>query len=161
MQKAPTDTFLGFGGHEQAGGFSLARGSEALLPERLGAAHAATPPLVKPKAERLIDGDLTLEDVTWEHYREIELLAPFGEGNPKPLFRFRATPTASRRFGKKKEHLEVSFKKESGEPLNAVQFFAPESLKLKAGEPLKFLGHFEKNTFKRTPELRLRLVEVV
>ncbi|MES2953334.1 MAG: single-stranded-DNA-specific exonuclease RecJ [Patescibacteria group bacterium] len=158
MRNAEAETFLGFGGHEQAGGFSVHRDRIGALEERLMVAHRATAPLSKGKSERLVDAALSLDAVTWDTYRLIEQLAPYGEGNPKPIFSFEVRPTASRRFGKKKEHLEVTFKKESGEPVNAIQFFSSNELP-RPGEKMSMLAHIEKNTFKRTPELRLRIVE--
>lgn len=77
---------LGFGGHRQAAGLSLA---PERLPELRQAFHEAvlaqmgTAPYVP---ELHLDAHLPLASITPQLLRELELLQPFGLGNPEPVF---------------------------------------------------------------------------
>jgi len=155
--------FIEYGGHAGAGGFSLSHEAVHALEEVLITAHRH---IARDSAlkERLVDADLSLEEVQWDTYRMIEKLAPFGEGNPKPLFCFRDVRIAGvRTFGKGGEHLELSLASGSG-VRKAIAFFAsPDTYgtMLVEGERVTVLAHLEASYFRNRPELRLRLVDVV
>ena len=70
------------------------------------------------------DAHMTLSEVAWPVFREVSVLAPFGAGNPKPLFRISGVTVASmRRFGKEKNHVEVQLVcRETGASLRAFDF---------------------------------------
>lgn len=154
--------FVNYGGHEAAGGFSLTRETLHTLPEALCRAYEETPKRAASKRERHAEAELSLEDVSWATHRLLEQLAPFGTGNAKPLFRFSETPIKTAApFGKEKNHLKVILKKESGESVEAIQFFPPEELLFGfPKERVTFSAHIEKNTFRGAMSLRLRIVDV-
>lgn len=71
-----------------------------------------------------------------EFCEEIQLLEPFGEGNPEPVFEIRAL-VLSRRLLKEK-HLSLALRDEKGGELRMMAFFAPEEwLFVKSGERVK------------------------
>ncbi len=160
MANAEPGTFLDFGGHELAGGFSLVREGALTLQERLSHAHGRTAPRDSIEKKYAIDQDLSLADVTWDTYRQIERLAPFGVGNQKPLFRFSGIEVGeAKRFGKAQEHFELPLAAPIGK-LKAIQFFAPH-YKIETGDQISFVAHIEKDTFTSYPTLRLRIVDIV
>ncbi len=107
------------------------------------------------------DEELSFDDVHDLTYKAIEILAPCGEGNPKPVFSFsNVVPLATKRFGKKGEHLEVMYQNSRGVRIKAIQFFTKEETEKKAGEKHTLLAHLEKSYFGGKTELRLRIVEV-
>jgi single-stranded-DNA-specific exonuclease len=116
-------------------------------------------------ALQLVDRHLSLDEVTWKNFQTIARLAPFGEGNPKPLFLFEQVRLASvRLFGRDKNHLELTFQNSAGQPVIAIGFFMhalAEKLSLEAGKSLDLVASFERSTFKATPELRLRIAHIV
>lgn len=148
------------GGHEQAGGFSCDS-------ERIGELSDALNEAIKHveikdlgKEETVVHGRLTLQDVTLITHNAIQALAPYGVGNPKPLFAFsNVIPTSVRWFGKKGEHLEVMYAKSRGE-VKAIMFFAPKELEEKAKSPHTLLAHMEKSVFRGKTELRLRIKDI-
>ncbi|NOY68763.1 MAG: single-stranded-DNA-specific exonuclease RecJ [Deltaproteobacteria bacterium] len=84
-----SDYLIAFGGHAMAAGLSLdadkvsefARKFETVLMDR---ADDFQPDLFYPKI--YIDGHLDLDILSDSIADEIELLSPFGQGNPEPLF---------------------------------------------------------------------------
>lgn len=158
------ERFIEFGGHAFSGGFELEE-------EKVHDFESALHDVFKKNKnkhtnkKKLYDEVLSLSDVTRETYSEINKLAPFGEGNPKPLFLFKDVPVKGvRMFGKGKEHLELQFEKESGGTVKAIQFFTtPESLGIEFHENtvINFVAHIELSNFMGRSEIRLRLVDVL
>jgi len=91
--------FHRFGGHAHAVGFSLPSERLPLLRARMKAYASTrlTPALLVPQLE--YDAELSLAEITPELMAWIARLAPFGMGNPEPVFLTRnvtlATPFAS------------------------------------------------------------------
>ncbi|MBI2861283.1 MAG: single-stranded-DNA-specific exonuclease RecJ, partial [Chloroflexi bacterium] len=75
-----------FGGHAAAAGLALPVERLGRFRERLLAAAAAAMPKEVPAQVIAIDAALALERVGWPTYQTVRSFAPFGEGNPEPLF---------------------------------------------------------------------------
>jgi single-stranded-DNA-specific exonuclease len=165
LMEHASDILTEYGGHKQAGGFSIIQDHIHLLEGRL---NTAFDELVKQGNEDepiYIDKVLKIEDVDWRLYTHIEKLAPFGIENPKPLFQFEnAEIVSSKQFGKEKNHLEITFKNSRGRAVQAIAFFSHGdkfSADLSAGKKINLIAHVEKSTFRNFPELRLRIVDIV
>lgn len=78
------DLFDKFGGHKMAAGLSLSKEKLGELRRRLNENCALTEEDFVPKVH--IDIALPLSYVSEDFIRELERLAPFGTGNPKPVF---------------------------------------------------------------------------
>lgn len=168
-----SDFFANFGGHAMAGGFSLLADKLSELGPRLLSAHQKIKK-AKTKTELLVDEELTLDQLNWSTYKLIEKMAPFGIGNPKPIFLVRGVEIFSAKsFGNGGLHLELIFKKTTGEKISAIGFFLClpgefdgqnghhfRGVNLLAGEKIDLLVTLEKSTFKNYPELRLRIVDL-
>lgn len=166
LMEAARGAFIDFGGHHASGGFSVASEAihsleDVLLNAFRVLAHSHTEIPESPTA----DASIGLEYVTWNTYDDIDRLAPYGVGNPKPLFIFRDGVIADiRPFGKEKNHTELVLTDASGRTLSAIQFFSsPDAYgdRLQKGRRIDVVGHIEKSTFKRYPELRLRIIDIV
>ena len=117
-------------------------------------------------AEIFIDKKLLVDDVSWDNYKLIKKLAPFGVGNEKPLFLFENIELVGVKiFGKTKNHLELVFQNSRGGKIKAIDFFSKyivdDKPTVKNEQKINFLANFEKNTYLGTNELRLRIVEIV
>jgi single-stranded-DNA-specific exonuclease len=156
LMEHASDILAEYGGHKQAGGFSITQDNLHLLEDRLNVAYDE---LVKSGSEDesiYIDKNLQMENVDWRLYSNIEKLAPFMFENSEIL--------SSKQFGKEKNHLEVTFKNTKGRPVTAIAFFCtPDKFaaKLDAGNKVTVVAHIEKSTFRNFPELRLRIVDIV
>ena len=166
MKSLPEGILLDYGGHALSGGFSVSHEKILLLETEIIIA------LKKIKVddddasqEIFIDKKMSIDDANWETYKSIEKLAPFGAGNPKPLFLFEKIKIeAVKNFGKEKSHLEIIFKKSDGKNISAIGFFMKGDeweLELKEGEKINLVATMEKSVFRGFPELRLRIVDIL
>jgi single-stranded-DNA-specific exonuclease len=157
--------FLEFGGHKYSGGFSITVENLMLLEGALSGAHTKLASKEVSEETLTVDAVLSLDDVTRETYMGIAQLAPFGAGNPKPVFAFENIQVDRvEMFGKEKQHLKLLFKTSGGKMISAVKFFAKgnETLEVvSAGQTITLLASIEKETFGYTNGIRLRIVDVL
>ena len=162
LMEAAKDAFLEFGGHHLSGGFSVSDSGVHQLFDALNHAYeSASNEAYSELHELPVDADLTLERIDTQFLRSLELLAPFGEANPKPLFRFKeVTPVAVETFGKTKNHTKLLFDGRH----EAIAFFkTPDQFAVRP-EPhktLTLIAHVERSYFKGRQQTRLRIVDIV
>ncbi len=164
IMQGASHMFSAFGGHGASGGFEVQGDAIYTLDKALeeSALRLGTSPT---EATRFVDSVITLEDVSWDMYKDIEKLAPYGTGNEKPLFIIKGAHVDQvRSFGKEKNHTEIVFLDKKQRHISAIQFFTdtkslPRSIQ--SGGVVDIVAHIEKSTFKKYPELRLRIVEVL
>lgn len=163
MQEARS-VFSDFGGHKEAGGFSVAFEKVHLLESELERAYEKVRLAREVEPHYMADARMNIDEVNWDVWEDIAKLAPFGVGNPKPLFLFeQLVVSAVELFGKERQHLRIIFQKQNGERVLAVKFYStPDDFGgISHGQPLNILAHMERSVFRDTPELRLRLVDIV
>ena len=152
------NTFSHFGGHAFAAGFVIQSENIHTLEEQLCQALLLLQ-TEKRREPKWIDGELTLDNLAETHL-SIKKLAPFGVGNPKPLFIFKEIiPTKVRHFGKGEKHLELQFGS-----VRAIGFFMQkEQFKNipEIGKPMSVLANLEESYFRGRREERLRIVDIV
>lgn len=165
LMRAASDAFVEFGGHHASGGFSVTRDGVHALPEKLAAAASS---LARAVREELAahDMELPLSRVTWSVFEDLSRAAPFGVGNPKPVFRIgRVAASAVSRFGKEKNHTEVQLVcRDRGVRMRAFDFFvSPESFTHTPaeGSEVDVLVTIERDTFRGPARLALRLVDIL
>lgn len=113
---------LSGGGHEQAGGFSLTRRDFPAFRERLWQLGEQMGLDAKPALPLRAEGVLSLQGMSSEMARELRGLAPFGPGNPEPLWvSSGARVLEKRRVGQDKRHLKLTVWEEKHE-LGAIGF---------------------------------------
>ncbi len=166
LMEAAKHALSQFGGHSMSGGFAVVPDKiheleEALLTGYKTAKNAGE----KAEEKTYIDAKLSLDDVNWKNFDLIDKLAPFGKENAKPVFMFENSRiTEMKQFGKRQEHLELSFKNSNNKIIKAIAFFmTPEdfSVSLKKDIPINLIASLEKSHFRSFPELRLRIVDVI
>jgi single-stranded-DNA-specific exonuclease len=157
--------FSDFGGHREAGGFAVALEKVHLLENELERAYERVrQEREKEEPKYRVDAALSLDEVGEELWRSVARLAPFGVGNPKPLFLFECLRVSLvELFGRERQHLKLIFQKKNGERVSAVKFYStPDDFDgLAAGQQVNILAHLEQSFFRSVPELRLRLVDIV
>ena len=144
----------------KAAGFAVLEDQIHTLEERLCESCSALKEVSKDKEPVWLDAEVKLEDLSPKLFSDVLKMAPFGVGNPKPLFKIRdVTPTSVRLFGKQKNHLEISF------PGNkAIGFFMTEDsfdVRPEVGKKINLLANLEESFFAGRKERRLRIVDVV
>jgi len=158
------EIFMDFGGHKEAGGFSIH--TEKIFDAEKVLIHALTK-LKQEKKEEVIYADryLLLDEVHPRTVKDLLQLAPFGVGNEKPLFLLEnVKPISLKQFGKEKNHLEISFRTSDMRTVRAIGFFMTlDSLskKVSVGEAVHVLAHLEESFWNGRSETRLRIIDCV
>jgi single-stranded-DNA-specific exonuclease len=166
MQDAHVDSFIGFGGHAEAGGFSCKLDEIDALEKRLqkSVQKYKKKNTERKKTQKNIDMELSVDAISLHNYQEMRKLAPFGIGNEKPLFLFKKVLIESvGTFGKDKNHLEIFFKNSLGKTIRGIAFFkTPKDFKkLKENKACDIVAHMEYSVFMGKHELRLQIVDII
>ncbi len=170
LMRTAEKTFVEFGGHKAAGGFTVADTEVFYLEDRLVEAYEKLThnKTVVDELELRADAHVLPEETTNSFLVKVERLAPFGMQNEKPVFLLReVTVREISRFGKGEEHLKIKIGSAdgSGRNIDAVMFFVKGSLArvaetLHAGRQIHILAHLERDTFSRGNPVRLRLLDI-
>lgn len=127
FQALPDGVLLHAGGHQAAGGFAVAKEKIHFLESELNDAIARV-----DHVDESTDSDplpMTLGIATARHLQKLRALAPFGVGNPQPLFLFEnVTVVSTKLFGKNKEHFECAVR-DIGGTATAFTFFVDDETK--------------------------------
>ena len=121
MGSLDAGVFERFGGHAQAGGFTLSYNAVHSLEDDLN----KYPIIKEAKKDFLVDCEVKLEDVNDELYNKIRPLAPFGVGNPQPVFVIKDIFVKHSKFGAGGAHTKYVFSDE-GTTVNGIKFFNKE-----------------------------------
>lgn len=115
------DLFTKFGGHKLAAGLSLTEENVPLFRKTINELAELSEEDLQMKVS--IDMRLPFPYITEELIHELELLEPFGKGNPKPLFAERNLRVISPRiFGRNRNVLKCRLQDERGSQMEAVYF---------------------------------------
>lgn len=103
------DSFLlHYGGHEMAAGLTLDEGNLAAFREALNQVARAELDADDLIPHLYIDYFGKIDEITVEHIQELERLAPFGSGNPKPIVVLKNVASKEvRTMGTEKQHLRL------------------------------------------------------
>ena len=119
------DVMLKFGGHKQAAGLTIEASRVGELRTRVNA-HADRclgPDDLRPRL--WIDGALTFRSINEQVTSELTTLAPFGAGNPCPVFRTSRVEVIDGPRRIKDRHLKMAFKQD-GRVLRGIAWRAGE-----------------------------------
>ncbi|MCG8458414.1 MAG: hypothetical protein MI919_19225, partial [Holophagales bacterium] len=145
-----------FGGHAQAVGLSIPTIElETLAREWNRAAEGAW---IEQISLRQLEYEAAVmaEEVGEQMWQQLQRLAPFGQGNPRPLLRVLGPLRAvrsPRAFGR--GHLEAELVGEDRGRITAVGWGWAERARELEG-PIEVLGHLELDRYRGAPVLRLR-----
>ncbi len=122
-----------YGGHAMAAGLTLAPGvSVEEFRARINETCTLSEEDLAEKVE--IDMELPFPCVTEEFIASLEIMEPFGKGNPKPVFAAReVTFLSGRIIGRHQNALKFTIRDACGVSMDAVYF----------GDPEEFLNHFD------------------
>ncbi|MFW5962354.1 MAG: single-stranded-DNA-specific exonuclease RecJ [bacterium] len=105
-----SELLKGFGGHTMAAGLSIDADKLESLRDKLNKwAHKMPSEYFIPTLD--IDVDLPLQGVSMDLIEQLDLLRPFGAGNPEPLFKSKELEIASARLTSSGKHMQLVFKK--------------------------------------------------
>jgi single-stranded-DNA-specific exonuclease len=158
------DVFEQSGGHKASGGFSVSHENVHRLPQALAAAGAMLTIVPGANDTPTHDVSIALSEVSAALLKDVSKLAPFGAGNPKPVFHIaEVIVTDMKRFGKEKNHVELSLEcRTSGVRCRAFDFFrSPEDFSHtpERGSRAGVLASIQRDSFRGG--LALRIIDVV
>ncbi len=169
LMRTTENMFAQFGGHAAAGGFTVLDTEVFFLEDRLVEAHTKLleGKILEDELEQHADAVITPLEATHAFLKKVERLAPFGMGNPKPVFLLRNVAAREiSRFGKAQEHLKLKISSaDSNQSIDAVTFFTKGALARTANtlardSRVTLLAHLERDTFSRGNPVRLRLLDI-
>ncbi|MBR4502224.1 MAG: single-stranded-DNA-specific exonuclease RecJ [Clostridia bacterium] len=150
------DLFERFGGHKAAAGLTIRFDRVEEFRERLSRAVARQLGEGDLIPVEEYDAEMPLEDVTLENVAWINSLAPFGAGNPSPVFLISDASMEGRRtVGKDFSHLQFSLEKD-GEMRKCVYFRGAAWLDSPRGR-VSVLAVPGENTFNHRTSVQLRI----
>lgn len=116
---APDSLLVRFGGHAHAVGFALPSHAVPVLRQRMEA-HAAGFENLRDAPALDCDAELSLREITPEFLLSLERLAPFGNGNPEPLFVTRGVRLRGGWRAIQDRHLRLCVEDDEGTSLSGV-----------------------------------------
>ncbi len=146
-----------YGGHAQAAGFTMPAKNLPLLQQALLELAASQLKAVDLCPRINIDAEVSLTELSDETYRLIQRLAPFGKGNPVPIFVSRGVQvTGCRTMGADQQHLRLKLKQQSAN-FDAVAFKLGDSLN-EVSDTLDIVFNLEIDRWGGAENLRLNIL---
>lgn len=160
------DMLLKFGGHEQAAGMTIENDKldafykkfHALVDESIGDGRGLEP-------VTSIDAELELKHITLDFVDMLSRFAPFGEGNPEPVFLIKNAVATDKRFvGNGEKHLKMTLQL-SGDGkkrfVDAIWFGAGErALEFEKGDTLDIVGTPQENVWNGNRSVQIEVKDV-
>ncbi|MCU0640535.1 MAG: single-stranded-DNA-specific exonuclease RecJ [Candidatus Margulisbacteria bacterium] len=155
------DLFLDFGGHEGAAGFEIEPAQVPELQRRLRAhlEENVDPESMIPKLE--LDAQIDPQEISLALVKELNKLAPFGEGNQAPLLLIgNLSLLEHKTVGKDKKHLKAWFG-DNGLRLETIGFgFGALAAKLDYNQRYDLAVNLEANEYNGFESVQLSLVDI-
>ncbi|MBN2713520.1 MAG: single-stranded-DNA-specific exonuclease RecJ [Planctomycetes bacterium] len=157
------ERFISFGGHEQAAGFRIAADQIDGLRRELceNCRNQIREKSIEP--QMYIDGMLDLSSVTGSLVNEVEMLAPFGEGNPTPRFLAKEVQVAGtpKLLGSSGKHFSYNAS-QNGVAYRAVVFNNTDWLKQMDAGQLRWdvVFNLDLNKYFSNPRIELKIKDM-
>jgi len=155
------DQLLSFGGHHMACGLTISTEKrsevQAILDTEAGKQDISSAP--QPTLD--IAGQIDLTNFDLSDLDTIEMLAPFGQDNEKPLFAFNNYKIKTAKpMGKGNNHLRLTLETTKGDLISAVFFgIAQDKLAQILQDPaeVEFVGYPDKNVWQNKTSLQIKI----
>jgi len=150
------------GGHPKAAGFSIETAKIDRFKKKILRLAQQELKGKEPKSILKIDFSLLLKNVDFDFYRMLTKLAPFGEGNPEPVFTsFGLEVTAATLVGKGKKHLQLTVGQEDGRSIRAIGFNCGSFYsQLKPGAKIDLAFGILLNSYRGIESLQLKIKDL-
>lgn len=146
--------FENFGGHEQAAGITIA---EEKIPEfREMLSRSLEQQSTSNLKQIRLDCELSFSQITESFIEEIEMLSPFGIGNPLPVFFTKNVNVISSKVFKDK-HMGIQFENE-GIRMDGMWFNLKDIIKLPSSVDIAFTPEF--NIWNGNKDIRLTIKDL-
>jgi len=146
-----------FGGHEFAGGLSMAETNLESFVDRFEqvAQEVLSEEDLRPLLE--VDAEVNFSEISLGVARSLSALGPFGIGNPEPVFQTTGVEISDRRDFKGVTRFRLTHE---GLSVTAVAFGRPDSLPGRTKDRVDIAYKLKENEWQGTVALELRLVDL-
>lgn len=156
-----SDLLVDVGGHPMAAGFTVETDKIELLQktlEDLAETMLHDDTLVRTLR---VDCELPFAMANVELYRKLQILAPFGMGNPEPTFVSRAiTISDMRKIGRDQNHLKFLFQGDMVEMEGIAFQFGDRSSEFAIGDTVDLVYTIDENTWNGNSRLQLKVKDM-
>ncbi len=158
------DYFLNYGGHSRACGFTLKdkkllesfqKDLEELIEEKLKG--------VDFEGELFIESQVSLREITWQFYEDLEKFEPFGQDNNRPRFLVENVEVIGlERVGSNGHHLRIFVRDDEFITKKMIGFNLSENWaeKLKIGDRIDVVFELSVNQWNGSQELQLKIIDL-
>ena len=151
-----SDLMVQFGGHAEAGGCLAKTSDLPKLKERI--VEAVSRQAKDPVRTLVIDAEVRLEEIDDAYWERLRRLAPFGMGNPTPIFSASARPAGPpRQVGQ--GHVKATLTASDGRPFDAIGFGLWEKAQ-GLGEVWRIAFSLEENHWQGRVSIQLNLKDI-
>lgn len=166
LLKDSSEYFTKFGGHKMACGFTIReefydRFFEE-VEERLSLKVSENPAIMDDESE--VDMTLSASDIDMKLMEDLELLAPFGHDNDKPLFKLNGMKITEKYYmGSEGSHVRFSACDASGKYIKCVMFgrAAEFEYELNCGRKLCLMGNLEISRWKSRANPQMVITDII
>ena len=156
-----SDVLERFGGHAQAGGFSLKKENLEKFKKKMLkiAKRDITDEMLIP--ELRVDMVIMTEDISYDLLNTVEKLKPYGYGNPKPNMMMDSLEVTSKRvLGKDGNHMKVEVQGKDGNTISMIMFGCNEDVeKINIGDVIDVVGSIYLNSWNGNDSLEFQVKE--
>ena len=154
--------FVNVGGHPMAAGFTIETEKITLLQQLFEEQAEKMLDEVTLTRKLKIDCELSLSMITEKLYEALQVLAPFGMGNPEPVFATRDVIIQDIRvMGKEGSHLKLFLRQEK-DSFEAIAFGMGErASELHVGDAIDVAYTIDENTWNGNTKLQLKVKDIV
>lgn len=158
---ANKDLLISFGGHPMAAGVALEKDNLTSFRRGLGKAiERQLGKIVREEPTLQIDAWLELDEIDLTFADSIEMLAPYGAGNPKLTLATRGVKMKSvSTMGKGKEHLRLTVEDEGGNTQNILWWSGAGEELPESGSTFDIAYTVRASTFRGEKQVTLQLEE--
>lgn len=152
------DLMIHYGGHKQAAGFTMPIENIELLRKSLNENIGnISSDIFKQKV--VIDSEIRIQDVSLELFDEIEQLAPFGMGNPTPLFVTKGINIQQvYSLGKEKKHLKLHIEASDNAIIEGLAFNQGENIdEIKTAQNIDVVYNIDKNEYMGQEKVQINI----
>lgn len=146
-----------FGGHEYAGGLSIREENFESFAVRFDEAvrESISEEDLLPCLD--VDAEVDFRQLSLDLVRQMRLLAPFGVGNPEPVFQTRGVEVCERRDFNRVSRFRL---RHDHRTVTAVIFGPPEDLPVRVKDNVDIVYRLRENEWQGIHSMELRLVDV-
>ncbi|MCC7304328.1 single-stranded-DNA-specific exonuclease RecJ [bacterium] len=153
--------FSRYGGHHNAAGFTLRQPNAEQLISEISTIITKEYNEYMPTLIRFIAAYVLPSELTENFFVKLQVLEPFGQENPEPLFAVKGKVAQFSTFGQQGNHLRILLQTEGGE-IKALAFDRVELLtRVEQGQELVLVGRPRQDEYQGKKQISFFIEEIV